>query len=121
MPNAPLIQRLDMNTNMNASKTLKATRWVLQPLTPPPRRPDLVLEAVEDEALLFDPRNGSTHRLNETALSVWMRCDGRTGARQTAAWLAQTYIIDFDVALDHVEQLIAAFAAARLFDLTGDP
>jgi hypothetical protein len=82
---------------------------------PVPRR-DLREETLDAEAILIGPGVNMRYRLNETALFIWRRCDGRTTTRQIAAQLVETFDADFDRALDHVEQVVAVFAAAGLFE-----
>jgi len=82
----------------------------------PCRRGDIVVDELDGEAILLDPGTGNTYRLNQTALTVWSRCDGRATTRDIVAVLTETYDVDFDTALDHVDQLIALFAEAGLLE-----
>ncbi len=66
-----------------------------------------------DEALLFDPQTQSLHYLNETALAIWRRCDGRN-IQELATALNGTYEVDGGLALDHVTMIVDALAAAGL-------
>lgn len=96
--------------------------WTTEPtLVLPPRRDDVVVEELDGEAVLFDPRSGNTYRLNETALAVWRSCDGRATTRDIALHLAAAYAVEFEVALDQVEQVAALFAQALLLDVRNDP
>jgi PqqD family protein of HPr-rel-A system len=88
---------------------------------PPRRRDDIVEEKLDDEAILFDPRTGNTHRLNQTAYTVWRQCDGRATTRQIARRQTAAYDVDVDTALDHVEQLIMLLAESQLLDLSEQP
>ncbi len=83
----------------------------------PCRRADLVEDDLDGEAILSDPRTGGIHRLNETALAVWRRCDGRTATTQIARHLTRRYDVGFEVALDHVEQLLVLFAETGLVEV----
>lgn len=67
--------------------------------------------------MLYDPATADTHRLNQSALDVWQRCDGRKTTLDLAHRLTETYEIDEETALDHVEQLVAMFAEANLLEL----
>ena len=42
----------------------------------PLRRDDIVLEELDGEAILYDPRYGAVHRFNAVTLFVWDLCDG---------------------------------------------
>ena len=81
---------------------------------PPPRRLDLIENELDGEAIFVDPRDGNTHRMNATALAVWRQCDGRATTRQIAQEQVRRFEVEFDSALDHVEQLVALFAESRL-------
>lgn len=83
-------------------------------ITIPPRRPDVVEEVMEGEAILFDPVTGCTHRFNETALAVWRLCDGTATTADMARRLTEHYDIDLDTALDHVEQIVTVLADSQL-------
>ncbi len=84
----------------------------------PRRRDDLVLDELDAEASVFDPRSGNTYHLNQTAHIVWMRCDGFTTPRQIAREMTKTYEVTSQIALDHVEQLVSMFAASGLLEDT---
>lgn len=42
----------------------------------PKRRTDIVNEIVEDETIIYDPRNHNVHHLNPMAGVIWELCDG---------------------------------------------
>jgi PqqD family protein of HPr-rel-A system len=83
----------------------------------PAGRQDVVQETLDGEAVLFDRRTGDMHRLNKTALAVWNRCDGYTTMRRIADQLAEQFEVEFDVALDDVEQLVTLLAEAGLLNV----
>ena len=80
----------------------------------PPRRSDIVVDKLESEAVFCDPENGNTYHFNETSLVVWECCDGETTLQDTAHRLADHFDVDFDTALDDVEELIELFVAFNL-------
>ncbi|MBN1344897.1 MAG: PqqD family protein [Phycisphaerae bacterium] len=82
----------------------------------PRRRHDLIVEELDGQAILSDPVDGSTHRLNATALEVWRWCDGCRTTLQIADRLTARYEVEFEVALNHVDQLMASFAQLHLFE-----
>ena len=95
--------------------------WTAQEASiPPPRRKDLVVEILDDEAILFDPATGQTHRLSQGALNVWQQCDGNRTTKALAHRQTEIFDIEFETALDHVEQLVALFAESGLLNLQGD-
>lgn len=75
---------------------------------------------LDGEGILVDPRSGQVHRLNETAMDVWRSCDGQRTTRQIATQMTDVYEIDFEDALDHVDQLVARFAELNLLELGTD-
>jgi hypothetical protein len=79
----------------------------------PRARADLVLEPLDDEALLVAPA-GAIHRLNATALFVWRHCDGRTALHTLADRLTRQFEVDFATARRHVEETLALFAELGL-------
>jgi PqqD family protein of HPr-rel-A system len=75
-----------------------------------PIRVDTVnVHELDGEALLFDPSTGDTHRLNETALFIWSRCDGSHGVAGIASALADAYEVSEDEARDHVQRIVQDF------------
>jgi hypothetical protein len=82
----------------------------------PRRRHDLIVEELDGQAILSDPVDGSTHRLNATALEVWQWCDGRRTTRQIAERLTARYEVEYEIALNHVDELMASFAQLHLFE-----
>ncbi len=82
----------------------------------PPRRNDVVAEALDGQIILSDPDDGATHRLNASATAVWQHCDGRTTTRQIAETITKEYDVDFDTALDHVEQVLVLLAELRMLE-----
>lgn len=54
-------------------------------MKPRARSQDLIVEALDDELLVFDQQNQECHVLNRAAAAVWRRCDGRTDVPKLAA------------------------------------
>ena len=76
---------------------------------PPIRSKDLTVHEFDDEALIYDPKTGDTHRLNETALFIWRRCDGVTDPVQIGQALTEAYDVSAADALDQVRRMIVEF------------
>ncbi len=103
------------------SDTYRQTQWASpDALVPPARRSEVVERELDGEAVLFDPRTGDTYQLNRTALAVWRRCDGVTETREIAAEQCENFEVDFETALDHVEQLVALFTESGLLESGSD-
>ena len=103
---------------MSTMQETHEEHWTTRDLfIPPPRRIDLSVETFDGEALLSDPVTGQTHRLSQGALNVWQLCDGNRTTMALAHRQTEIFDIDFETALDHVEQLVALFAEAGLLNL----
>lgn len=83
----------------------------------PKGRRDLTVHELDGEALIFDPRNASTHRLNGTALFIWCRLDGRADTASIAQQLTEQYDVSTEAARTHVETLVATLGEKGLLDL----
>lgn len=101
---------------------MKIPQWVQRDavIPVPPRGEGVLVERLDDEAILVNPVSGKIHRLNETAAAVWNLCDGQTTTRQSAEHLTQVYDVGFEEALDYVEQLIAWLAQSDLLEMRAD-
>ena len=54
--------------------------------------PNLVLRIEDDNCgLLFDPDNGTVQMLNETAIAIWQRLDGKSTLREVVDSLEEIY------------------------------
>lgn len=96
-------------------KTISANAWVtdFDPVVPP-RRQDLAEYVLDDQVVLYDPADGATYRMNETALAVWRQCDGQKTIRELAENITREFDVELDAAMDDVEQLAALFAESDL-------
>ncbi len=106
-----------MSNNAKTAYAAKGTsHWTSRQasIIVPQRRADLDVQELDGEAVLFDRATGDTHKLNVTALHVWQRCDGRSTTREIAENLAECYQVDFESALDDVEQSLLGFAERQL-------
>jgi PqqD family protein of HPr-rel-A system len=106
-----------------ADRIEEAVPWTCSEarIAPPARRCDLNESELDGEGLLYDSPSGRTHRLNHTALFVWRLCDGRRSTREIAEQLTSAYDVDFERALDHVEQILVRLAEAGLLSTAEGP
>jgi hypothetical protein len=81
----------------------------------PQVRPDLRLEDLGNELLVYDELHRQYHLLNSTARLVWQLCDGTRGLAEIAAEVAEHYptIPDERIRAD-VETTLAAFGDKEL-------
>lgn len=97
--------------------TYRQTQWASRDaLVPRARRSKVVERELDGQAILSHPDTGHTYYLNETALAIWRRCDGLTDARKIAEEQCEGFDVDFETALDHVEQLVALFTESGLLE-----
>lgn len=87
----------------------------------PARRTDLHLRQLDDQAVLYDPTNGMTYRLNLTAYLIWQMCDPSRTIGELARHLADQFQVDPAVAQDDVEQLLAMFASNGMLQTAANP
>jgi hypothetical protein len=57
----------------------------------PQRREDVTFHVIDDEALIYDPDRGATHRLNSTARFIWEHCDGTSNCESIACELTHVW------------------------------
>lgn len=79
-------------------------------------RSELTVRLLEDEAIVFDPRSHTTHRLNATALTIWWLCAGADSVRQVAARVAEVYDVSLDRAAADVTGIVAKLNDLDLVD-----
>jgi len=60
-----------------------------QHLLPQARRDGLLVQAIDDEVVVYDTERHKAHCLNRTAARVWEHCDGRTSVADVARRLAR--------------------------------
>jgi PqqD family protein of HPr-rel-A system len=80
----------------------------------PAVRPDLRIEALEDELVLYDPRSGRAYVLNPTASALWERCDGSRSVETLAQELAAAFEVAYDDALADVRAFLTQLSRGGL-------
>ena len=78
------------------------------------RRGDLIEHELDGECLIYDALTANTHRLNETAFSIWKACDGAHDARAIAEDLTERYDVAPEAASENVERFIGQLVALGL-------
>ena len=74
--------------------------------------PNLVLRVEDDDCgLLFDPDSGTVQMLNDTAIEIWQRLDGKKTLREILNSLQQVYAEISPEADQQVLQLVNQLAA----------
>jgi PqqD family protein of HPr-rel-A system len=106
------------NTSPSHSAYATVNAWTIPgaALPCPHRRSDVVQEVLDNEAILFDPINGATFRLNRSALEVWEGCRPGRLLDDLTGDMCQQYDVDQATARDDVQQMVAMFASHGLLD-----
>ncbi len=76
---------------------------------------------VEDELVLYDPRNDHAHVLNATAAVVWWMCDGEHSVDQIVAELADLYDTESSRIAGDVSTVLKDLASSGLITLPSTP
>lgn len=81
-------------------------------------RPDIVLRAVADDWVLYDPTSQDLHVLNATAAAVWACCDGTLDAREIAREVASHFpgAPEPEVVTEEVTRALARFREDGLLE-----
>ncbi len=77
-----------------------------------PSKDELLVEAVGEELVVYDPERHRAHYLNRTAALVWQDCDGRTNVAEVATLLARELGLPADEKV--VRQALEQLEKARL-------
>jgi hypothetical protein len=90
--------------------------WTAGPaeIQTPLRRDDLRAMDNDGGLILLDPASGRVHDLGPTAALVWQYCDGQLSTQRVAECFAQTFEVDIETALEHVDRLIARLTERQL-------
>ncbi len=84
----------------------------------PRLRSDLVVEEVDGETVVLDPRDGTIHLLNTTGTMVVWRCDGRRPVAGIARELSEARpATDFDRVVEEVLAFLRVLEGRRLLAL----
>lgn len=80
----------------------------------PQRRDDLTVTDLDDEMILYDPVDGSTHALNGTAALIWELCDGEQTLHTIIGEMVDAYSIKHELAQHDAESLLEQFYSLGL-------
>lgn len=86
----------------------------------PTRRSDVREYVLDGEAVLFDPKTSGLHLLNQTALTLWRRCDGRASLGDLARALSGSRDVPLETAHEHARVVVELFQAKGILDTAGD-
>ena len=75
---------------------------------------DLGEYQVEDDLVLYDPRDDVAHILNSTAAIVWWLCDGKSSTDEISVRIAKLYGMDSTALAEEVLEILCEFWDARL-------
>jgi len=80
----------------------------------PARKKEVWVRQAGKENAVFDPRNGSLHFLNDTALAIWDLCDGETTPEEMIEAICQLSGMHRDVIEEDVARTLHRFQHAGL-------
>ena len=92
----------------------------IKPTSLPQRREDVTFHVIDDEALIYDPDRGATHRLNSTARFIWEHCDGATNCGSIACELTSVWDASRQQACDDVLGAVGSMAENGLLKVKRD-
>ncbi|GJM26874.1 MAG: hypothetical protein DHS20C16_32890 [Phycisphaerae bacterium] len=90
----------------------------IKPTSLPLRRDDVTFHVIDDEALIYDPDRGATHRLNSTARFIWEHCDGAADCESIAAELTGVWDASSQQACDDVLLAVGSMVENGLLKVT---
>ena len=91
---------------------------VLSPESVLVRNERLAWRALEGEAVILFPEEGTLHRLNPTGTRVWEQLDGSLSLAAIAERLSDEFRVEPDEALHDLETLVSDLLDAGLVDIT---
>ncbi len=80
----------------------------------PAQHENVFEQELDDETVLYDSRDDSTHILNLTAAMVWELCDGQNDVDEIAAEVANRFELSPEKVEPDVRRILGQFTAARL-------
>lgn len=80
----------------------------------PLRRSDVWIRQTKEEIAIYDPRGGSVHLLNETALAIWQLCDGQTTVEEMIRAICELTGMHEDVVMEDVDRILTDFVSMDL-------
>jgi Coenzyme PQQ synthesis protein D (PqqD) len=78
----------------------------------------VLVEALDDELVLYEPERAQGYVLNATAAYIWQQCDGQRDVADIASTFEFAYAIDPRQAVADVEACLALLVESRLLELT---
>lgn len=82
------------------------------------RRDRVIVQQVEDQAVLLDIESGEYFALNDVGKSVWDLCDGTRTVAEVADAICSGYDVMEEVALTDTSSLLEALAGVGLVSAT---
>lgn len=87
---------------------------MIEPSFRPNPRPEIRIETVDDELVLYDPGTGRAAYLNDSAAVVWKLCDGQRSVSEITALIAREMDGSGRPIGGDVEETIGQFVEAGL-------
>jgi len=81
------------------------------------RRADILSEEIDNEIVLFDPKNKNTYALNRMASIIWQLCDGNHTPSEISAEISGALEVDSDRVLADVLRTIGSLLDRNLVEI----
>lgn len=81
---------------------------------------DLLVRAIDGEAVILDRSAGQIHTLNATASFIWNKLTGGTAIPEIVKGFAETFNVDVQVAEADVEHMLTSFRELKLIRPKGE-
>jgi hypothetical protein len=81
------------------------------------RRVDILAEEVDEETVLFDPRNKNIYALNQMASIIWELCDGEHTPTEISAEISSVLNVDLGRVLNDVLKTVGDFLDKGLVEI----
>ena len=80
------------------------------------KRTDILSQEIDDETVLFDPKNRNTYALKQIGSIIWQLCDGEHTPYEIAKEISSVLGVDSDRVLTEVLQIITDLLDRKLVE-----
>ena len=80
------------------------------------KRPDVLIEEIDEETVLFDPKNRNTYALNQVGSIIWQLCDGGHTPSEISEEISEALGVDSAQVLEDVLRIINELLDKKLVE-----
>ena len=80
------------------------------------KRPDVLIEGIDEETVLFDPQNRNTYALNQVGSIIWQLCDGEHTPYEISEEISDALGVDSAHVLKDVLKIINELLDKKLVE-----